>query len=147
MRIIPFVIILLAMLGPLAEAQEFIGLPEEKIRDIMSSDRPGLVLDSRVKNDAFRYLKYSSADDKETWLVFIDEKGNCNGVRITCDNSCYDKKIKELNELYRPGEANLWSHRAGGEEITIRLKKESWFFTVTYERIKQRGKGGNDRTA
>ncbi len=147
MKCIPFIVIILTLLGPAAEAQDFIGLPEERIREIMSADRPGLYLDNKVRNNTFRYLKYSSGDDNETWVVFIDEKGRCNGVRITCDNSCYDRKIKELNELYIPGEANLWSYRAGGEEISIRLKKESWFFTVTFERTKQRGRSGNDRTA
>jgi len=147
MKCIPFIIILLTLAGPLAEAQDFIGLSEERIREIMSADRPGLSLDNKVINNTYRYLKYSSGDDNETWVVFIDDKGRCNGVRITCDNSCYDNKIKELNELYWPGETNLWSYRAGGEEISVRLKKESWFFTVTYERTKQRGRSGNDRAA
>lgn len=147
MRIIPYIIIILTMMGPAAEAQEFIGLTEERIREIMSADRPELTLNSRVRNDTFRYLKYSSGDDNETWVLFIDEKGRCNGVRITCDNSCYDSKVMELNELYRPGETNLWIYRTGGEEISVKLKKESWFFTVTYERTKQRGRSGNDRAA
>jgi hypothetical protein len=147
MKSIPFIVILLILMGPAAEAQDFIGLPEEKIREIMSADRPGLYLDNMVRNNTYRYLKYSSKDDNETWVVFIDEKGRCKGVRITCDNSCYDRKIKELNGLYKRGEANLWSYRAGGEEISVRLKKESWFFTVTYERTKQGGRSGNDRTA
>lgn len=147
MKSIPFIIILLTLLGPSAEAQDFIGLPEERIRELMSAERPGLSLDNMVRNNTYRYLKYSSIDDNETWVVFIDEKGRCSGVRITCDNSIYDSKIKELNELYSPGEVNLWSYRAGGEEISIKLKKESWFFTVTYERTKQRGRSGNDRAA
>jgi hypothetical protein len=147
MKCIPLIIIVLTLVRPAAEAQDFIGLPEEKIREIMSADRPGLYLDNRVINNTYRYLKYSSDDDNETWVVFIDEKGRCNGVRITCDNSCYDRKLKELNELYGPDETNQWSYKAGGEEISVRLKKESWFFTVTYERTKQRGRSGNDRTA
>lgn len=147
MKIIPFIIILLTLAGPSAEAQNLIGLPEERIREIMAAERPGLSLDNKVINKTYRYLKYSSGDDNETWVVFIDEKGNCNGIRITCDNSCYDRKTKELDELYKPGEANLWSYRSGGEEISVKLKKESWFFTVTYERTKQRGRSGNDRTA
>lgn len=146
MKSIPFIIIM-TLLGLATEAQDFIGLPEERIREIMSADKPGLSLDTRVKNNTYRYLKYSSLDDNETWVVFIDDKGRCSGVRITCDNSSYDRKLKELNDLYIPGEANLWSYRAGGEEISVRLKKESWFFTVTYERTKQRGRSGNDRTA
>jgi len=139
--------IILTLLGTIAEAQDFIGLHEDDIREIMSSDRPGLSIDNRVKNDTFRYIKYSSGDDNETWVIFIDDKGRCNGVRITCDNICYDRKIKELNGLYKPDEPNRWSFRSGGEEITVSLKQESWFFTVTYERKKHKAKSGNDRAA
>lgn len=140
-------ILLLTLSFPSAEAQEFIGLTEDKIREIMSADRPGFALDGRIKNDAFRYLKYSSGDDNETWIIFIDEKGKCNGVRVTCDNSCYDTKIKELNGKYRQDGTNLWTYRSEGEEISVRLKKESWFFTVTFERTKHRTVSGNDRAA
>lgn len=147
MKCILSIIILLTLVRPATEAQDFIGLPEEKIREIMSAERPGLSLDNMVRNNTYRYLKYSSEDDNETWVVFIDEKGRCNGVRITCDNSCYDRKLKELNESYRPDEANQWFFKDGREEISIRLKKESWFFTVTYERTKQKDRSGNDRTA
>jgi len=138
---------LLALLCSNAEAQEFIGLPEDNIREIMKADRPGLSIDNRVKNDTFRYIKYSSGDDNETWVIFIDDKGRCNGVRITCDNICYDRKIKELNSLYKPDEPYSWSYRSGGEEVSVRLKQESWFFTVTHERKKHKGKSGNDRAA
>jgi len=147
MKKILFNVILLGLLGGTAEAQDFIGLPEERIREIMKADRPGLNIDNRVKNNTFRYIKYSSGDDRETWLIFIDEKDRCNGVRITCDNMCYDMKIKELNDLYRSDEPNIWIYKSGGEEIIVRLKQESWFFTVTYERKKHTGKSGNDRTA
>lgn len=142
-----FNVILLTLLCGAAEAQEFIGLHEEMIREIMKADRPGLNIDNRVKNNTFRYIKYSSGDDMETWLIFIDEKGRCNGVRITCDNLCYDRKVKELNDLYGHNEPDTWIYKSGGQEIIVRLKKESWFFTVTYERKKHTGRGGNDRTA
>lgn len=147
MKKVLFNVILLGLLGGTAEAQEFVGLPEENIREIMKADRPGLNIDNRVKNNTFRYIKYSSVDDRETWLIFLDENGRCNGVRITCDNICYETKIKELNDSYRSDEPNTWIYISGGEEIIVRLKQESWFFTVTYERKKHTGKSGNDRTA
>ncbi|MRR18921.1 hypothetical protein EG827_01880 [bacterium] len=147
MKKILFNVIFLTLIFSKAEAQEFIGLPEDNIREIMKADRPGLNMDTRVKNSTFRYIKYSSGDDKETWLIFIDEKGRCNGVRITCDNICYESKTKELNDLYRSDEPNIWVYKSGGDEIIVRLKQESWFFTVTYERKKHTGKSGNDRTA
>ncbi|MCK7530962.1 MAG: hypothetical protein MZV63_07900 [Marinilabiliales bacterium] len=42
-------------------------------------------------------------------MIFIDEKGRCNGVRITCDNICYDRKIKELNEFIQ-----AWMNQTAG---------------------------------
>lgn len=143
MKYKPFIILLLTIMAPAASAQDFIGLPEERIKETMSAERPGLALDNQVRNDKYRYLKYSSEDDNETWVVFIDEKGRCNGVRITCDNSCYDRKVKELNQLYREEEPDLWFYRTGGDDINVKLKKESWFFTVTYERTKQKERSGN----
>jgi len=130
-----------------AGAQDFIGLNEQKIRMIMSKENPGMTIDEKVKNDTFRYLKYSSGNEQETWVIFIDDKGKCSGVRITCDNSFLPEKRKELDNLYKPEEKDKWTHRSGGDEISIRLKDETWFFTITYQRTQQKGKSGNDRAA
>jgi hypothetical protein len=137
MRIV-FAVIVLALLSP-ADAQEFIGLTEQSIKEIMTTNKPEMAIDNLIKNDTYRYLKYRSRDDSETWVIFLDEKGRCKGVRITCDNSCFDRKLKELNELYRPGDEHRWTYRADGSEIDITLKRESCFFTVTYERSKYKG--------
>jgi hypothetical protein len=141
------VISLLLMTFCYAGAQDFIGLDEHGIRRIMSEENQGLTLDQSVKNDTFRYLKYSSGNENETWVIFFDEKGKCNGVRITCDNSFMNEKRKELDNLYKPAEKDRWTHRTGGDEISIRLKDETWFFTITYQRTQQKGKSGNNRAA
>ena len=137
MRIV-FAVILLALLTP-AEAQEFIGLTEKNVKEVMATDKPEMSIDLLVKNGAFRYLKYRSRDDSETWLIFLNEEGRCNGVRITCNDGCYDRKIRELNDLYSQGEENRWSYMTDGNEINVILKRESLFFTVTYELTKQKG--------
>ena len=141
------IILLLLISFCSAGAQDFIGLNEHSIRMIMSEDNPGMSIDEKVKNDTFRYLKYSSANENETWVIFIDEKGKCSGVRITCDNSFLADKRKELDNLYKPAEKDMWTHRSRGDEISIRLKDETWFFTITYQRTQQKGKSGNDRAA
>jgi hypothetical protein len=130
-----------------AWAQDFIGMNERGVRKIMSEEHPGLSQDEKVRNDTFRYLKYSSGNENETWVIFFDEEGKCSGVRITCDNSFLDGKRKELDTLYKPAEKDSWTHRSGGDEISIRLKDETWFFTITYQRTQKQGKSGNDRTA
>jgi hypothetical protein len=130
-----------------AGAQDFIGMNEHSIRRIMSEKNPGLTIDEKVKNETFRYLKYSSGNENETWVIFIDEKGKCSGVRVTCDNSFLADRRKELDSLYKPAEKDRWTHRSGGDEICISLKDETWFFTITYQRTQQKGKSGNDRAA
>jgi len=141
------VILLLLISFCSAGAQDFIGMNEQAISTIMSEENPGLTLDKKVKNETFRYLKYSSLNENETWVIFIDEKGKCNGVRVTCDNSFLADKRKQLDNLYKQAEKDQWIHRAKGGDISIRIKDETWFFTITYQRKPQKGKSGNDRTA
>ena len=129
------------------KSQEFIGLHERNIMQVMDMEYPGLVLQSDIINSSVRYLKYLSKDNLETWVIFLDENGICKGVRITCANSRYDSRISELNELYQPGELNRWSYTEKSEKIDVNLRRDDYFFTVTWERAKKRGKSGNDRAA
>lgn len=129
------------------KSQGFIGLHERDILQIMDWEHPGLVLQSDIRNSSVRYLKYLSKDNQETWVIFLDANGICKGVRITCANNRYDSRIRELNELYQPGEPNIWSYTEKSEKIDVSLKRDDYFFTVTWERAKKRGKSGNDRAA
>ena len=115
------------------QAQEFIGLTGKKIRDVMVHENPGLTPDNAVRNNFFRYLKYYSEDDSETWLIFLDERDRCYGVRITCSINKYDEKIRELNAKYRPGGQNVWSYMSGRQKIIVTVKKDASYFTVTHE--------------
>jgi hypothetical protein len=124
-------LILLVLLIP-GKAQEFIGLPEKTVKAVMAKDFPGLTPDNMVRNNIYRYLKYHSADDNETWLIFLDEKGRCTGVRITYSNNLYDAKIRELNEKYGNESKGTWSYRTGKDLITVKVQRDAWFFTVTH---------------
>lgn len=128
-------------------SQDVIGLDELRIKTIMSEERPGLVREDNVKNENFRYLKYSSKEERETWVIFLDVKGICNGLRITCENSCMEEKKSELNRLYRSDGKDRWIYRSRGNEISVDLRDETWFFSITYRPVQKKGKGGNDRTA
>ena len=125
---------ILVLLIPV-KAQEFYGLPEKTIRAVMARDFPQLTSDNAVKNNVYRYIKYQSANDNETWLIFLDERGRCNGVRITYNSSLYDAKIRELNEKYGYDKDGIWSYRMGRDLITVKVQRDAWFFTVTHERI------------
>lgn len=125
---------LLLLLIPL-KAQEFLGLPEKSIRTVMAKDFPGLTPDNMVRNDVYRYLKYHSAEDNETWLIFLDDRDRCTGVRITYSSNQYDSKIKELNEKYDPDRDGIWSYRMGRDIISVKVQRDTWFFTVTHVRM------------
>ena len=136
MKIILLIGILCFCLMPV-RSQNFIGMKEDRIRDAMASENPGMTVDTRVKNDSFRYLKYLSDRENETWLIFLDEKGRCNGVRITYDNSMMETKVREMKEIYRQNGSDRWSDGSGNDEVTITLKRDLSFFSVTWERVRQ----------
>ncbi len=127
-------LVLLIILIPV-KAQEFYGMTEKSIRAVMASDFKGLTPDNMVRNDVYRYLKYHSADDNETWLIFLDGRNRCKGVRITCSNSIYDAKIRELNQKYGYDKDGEWSYRTERDRIVVTVKRDEWFFTVTHERM------------
>jgi hypothetical protein len=129
------------------KSQEFIGRHESNIMQVMNVEHPELALQSDIRNSSVRYLKYISKDNEETWIIFLDDRGICKGVRITCANSRYDNRIRELNEFYQPGGNNRWSYTEKSEKIDVSLQRDDYFFTVTWERAKKRGKSGNDRAA
>ena len=130
-----------------AGAQDFIGLTDVKVREIMSAENPGLDLDQNYRNDDFRYLKYVSGAGNETWLIFIGKNGRCNGVRITCDSVAVAGKIKELGRIYKSAGNNRWNFRSRGDDIRVDLKNETYFFTITYRRSDKRVRSGNERAA
>lgn len=127
-------LVLLIILIPV-KAQEFYGMTEKSIRAVMASDFKGLTPDNMVRNDVYRYLKYHSADDNETWLIFLDGRNRCKGVRITCSNNIYDAKIRELNQKYGYDKDGEWSYRTERDRIVVTVKRDEWFFTVTHERM------------
>ncbi|HUW92205.1 MAG TPA: hypothetical protein VMV74_03495 [Bacteroidales bacterium] len=143
-----YIFILLSMVSfTVAGAQEFIGLTDMKIKDLMSAENPGMQLDQNYKNEDFRYLKYVSEGGNETWLIFIGENGKCNGVRITCDSTIIAGKIRDLGRLYNAAGNNRWNYRSRGDEISVDLKNETYFFTITYRRADKRVRSGDNRAS
>ena len=142
------ILILLALFTfSAAGAQDLIGLNEPRIKVLMADERPALIINDKVKNDIYRYLKYTSGEEGETWLIFLDEKGICNGVRITYEKSSIEEKRGELNRLHKSEGTDSWVYRSRGKLIDIDLKDENWFFTVTYKVAQHKDRSGDDRTA
>lgn len=128
-------------------AQDLIGLNEPRIKVIMSEENPSLTINDKIRNELYRYLKYTSGEGGETWIIFLDEKGYCNGVRITYEKSSIDEKRNELTNLHKREGVDRWVYKSRGKLINVDLKDETWFFTVTYKISQHREKSGDDRTA
>lgn len=143
----PIFILLALFTISAAGAQDLIGLDEPRIKVLMAEERPALIINDKVKNDIFRYLKYTSGEEGETWIIFLDEKGVCNGVRITYEKSSIEEKRGELNRLHKSEGIDSWVYRSRGKLIDIDLKDEKWFFTVTYKVAHHKDRSGDDRTA
>lgn len=104
------ILILLALFRiSAAGAQDLIGLNEPRIKVLMADERPALIINDKVKNDIYRYLKYTSGEEGETWLIFLDEKGICNGVRITYEKSSIEEKEASSTDCIRVRELTAGS--------------------------------------
>lgn len=126
-----FVLFLLA--GTVSiNAQTFIGMEKENVIAAMKSENPDYNKDETVKNEKYNYLKYLSDDGLETWIIVFDSEERCTAVRVTCASSLLTQKRKELNEQYTKSGTDKWSidYRTGS--ISVELKNETWYFTITY---------------
>lgn len=127
---------LLLLFSATAGAQNFIGLNERKVKRAMATEKPMFSLDERRNNDKYRFLRYQSDDETETWIIFFDEEGLCKGVRVTCDTIYLDQKRKEFNQLYTLTGDDSWTNSVNDQQVNIDLRNEKWFLTITYTKIK-----------
>lgn len=127
---------LLLLFSATAGAQNFIGLNERKVKRAMATEKPMFSLDERRNNDKYRFLRYQSDDETETWIIFFDEEGLCKGVRVTCDTIYLDQKRKEFNQLYTLTGDDSWTKSVNDQQVNIDLRNEKWFLTITYTKIK-----------
>jgi hypothetical protein len=86
-----------------------------------------------VSNTSFRYLKYSDAYDTKTVLFFLNPDSVCRSVRIICNKSIKNSKIKELDSLYVQSGENTWRDKQMGKSYIVRLKDDDWSFSITID--------------
>lgn len=113
-------------------AQILIGYSATEIRDFMTENRKEMSL-NKVKNDSFKYLKYSDATDSETMLFFLDNDSVCKGIRIICEKSKSMIRNKEFDKSFRKTAENRWIHELHGKIINIRLEEDEWSAVINIQ--------------
>jgi len=88
---------------------------------------------NKVTNNSFNYLKYTDNSDSQTVLFFLNRDTVCTSVRIICDKSEKNNKIKEYNAVYKKNGDNKWIDRRNGTDYLIEIKDETWSTVITIE--------------
>ena len=130
-------ILLLSIIPLLSRGQNVIGMNEKSVKEFFGSNHPELSLDSGLKNEKYRYLKYTDGEvSLTTALVFFNNKGLCSSVRVIYDLSL-EKRVKEnLGRVYGEFGKGCWVDTSGEREVSVEFKKEEWYITVSYKELK-----------
>jgi hypothetical protein len=109
--------------------QNLIGLDDKEIKKYMKENLKGFNLQND-NNSSFKYLKYADNQDTQTILFFLSDKSVCSEVRIICDLSMKNEKLKELDSIYTKAGNNIWTEKKNNGTYLIELKDEKWFFSI-----------------
>ena len=118
-----------------ARGQNLIGLKDHEIQEYVKKNLKEFNME-KVTNNRYSYLKYSSSDDLQTILFFMDKDSVCTGIKLICDPSVKDLKVKEYDTLYRKQGTNYWIDEKNGKKVGIKIIDEEWSFSVLFEYLK-----------
>lgn len=131
--VIPVVLLLFISVCNRTDAQYLIGKHAKDIISIMKTDPEYryLKLNTTDKNKSFKYLKYEDRINQITVLFFLDDNNNCKMIRMMYDysniNDVLEKMDKELDKITD----KKYECKIDGKTLTVDLKEDEWFFTVT----------------
>jgi len=74
--------------------------------------------------EIIKYMKENT--DNQTLLFFLDIDLVCYSVRLICDNSIKDKKVKAFNSIYKTSGDKRWIDSHDGKNYLIEIKEERW---------------------
>jgi hypothetical protein len=114
------------------DAQNLIGYKDKEIRQYMREKHKDFIFQNLTYNNTFKYLKYQDRNETMTLLFFLTADSVCKSIRLVCDKSIEEDKIKELNATYVSTGKNVWSETRNGKKYSIELKEEEWTFNLTY---------------
>jgi hypothetical protein len=110
--------------------QNLIGYKNIEIRKFMKENRKDMNYD-KVRNTLFSYLKYSDNYDRQTILFFLTPDSVCKSIRVICDSTMKNEKIKELDTNYRRIADNSWIDDHAGKKYLITFKDDKWSCSIT----------------
>jgi len=113
-----------------AGGQNLIGYNASGIMNYMAEHRRDLH-SVRVKNDLFRYLKYTDSSDNQTIFFFLSADSVCRNIRMILDQSLKNSKIKELNSSYARINESKWLDYRDGKEYLVEMFDEQWSLVIT----------------
>lgn len=134
-RIITWITVaLMASVLQTTRAQQFIGLNTAEIGALMKTSHPQFKQDKSTVNHTFTYLKYVDKITEQTILFFMSDQDRCTYVRWISDYSNLNEMIETLNRKYIRSGTNAWSFKENGEEFSVTLVEDEWYFTVSYRK-------------
>jgi hypothetical protein len=122
----------LTLSGSCTYGQNLIGHKYMEIKQYMKENHKEMSFNN-VSNSKFKYLKYSDSSDRQTFLFFLNSDSVCKGVRIICDGTIKDEKVKEFNSIYKKTDDNRWIEKRDGKDYLIEIKDEKWYYIITME--------------
>jgi hypothetical protein len=130
--LLPFII--LFSMATLVNGQNYIGLHKSEIENLLKASMPDFKQDKYAVNHSFNYVKYVDKITEQTILFFLSDSDICTYVRWMSDYANLNDMIGMLNRKYVKTGSNTWSYTDKGEEYTVKLEEEEWYFTVSYRK-------------
>ena len=131
MKIIAFSILFM-MSCTLGFSQNLIGYTSADIQKYMKEKHADMNF-NKVVNSKFSYLKYTDNDEMQTILFFLNERTECNAIRLVVDTSLKTAKVNEFNSLYEKKGTNVWVDKKEDKNFLVMMKDEKWACTITIE--------------
>jgi len=111
--------------------QNYIGLYKDEIRKNIPSQYQGFVFEKEVLNGNKSFIKFVNANEEQTLLFVLHEKGYCTSSSRMYNTWLYNQVENELKKKYAQIDSTTWVESANNHKYEIRLIKGEWFITVT----------------
>jgi hypothetical protein len=118
-----FIILIFNIIG--AFGQNLIGYNDMEIKKYMQENHKEMNFNN-VTNTRYKYLKYTDNYDMQTLLFFLDPNSICYSMRLICDSSIKEEKVKEFNSIYKISGENKWIDTRNGQDYFVEISDERW---------------------
>ena len=118
-----FIILIFNIIG--AFGQNLIGYNDMEIKKYMQENHKEMNFNN-VTNTRYKYLKYTDNYDMQTLLFFLDPNSICYSMRLICDSSIKEEKVKEFNSIYKISGENKWIDTRNGKDFFVEINDERW---------------------